>query len=80
MDTVPSSVTPSFVRACVLELEVEEMVSGEVCTELLGTGVGEETRLVAVETLSQTKQRRKEKLEALRRHYLKNQFRKNWNK
>ena len=68
---------PSFVRTCVLELEVKERVSGEVCMEVLGAGVGEETRLVAMETLSQAKQHRKDQLEALRKHFV---LRKYWKK
>lgn len=68
---------PSFVRACVLELEAEERVRGEVCVELLGTVVEEETRLVAMETLSQAKQLKKDQLKALRKYFL---TRKYWNK
>ncbi len=65
-------------RSCVLDKEVSDLVSREVCLEVL-QGVGkEEVLAVAREATSESKKLRKERMEVLRKQYHHWQLMQSW--
>lgn len=66
------------VSECVVEVETEEKVMGEVCMDLLEVGVAAEIRLSAVEALSLAKQLKMAQLEGLRKRFMLQQLQKSW--
>lgn len=76
--SVPSFSWCALIRTCIVEVQAKEKVARDVCEELLLSILCEEVRGVAMEALSEAKQQRKARLEALKREFQLWQLSKYW--